>query len=194
MKKDCRFGSALGFRVCFFFFVSAIALLAFGCGSSGGSDDSVPDVPYCSPVSNWDPEWVEWEARVVKLMNQARAAGAVCGTNTMPSVGPLEVDPALRCAARVHSMDMAERGYFDHFSPEGEGPTERFQKAGWSGRGWGENIAAGGGSADTQFDMWMNSPGHCANIMKEGFSQVGLGYYNISGGYRDYLTAAFGGQ
>jgi len=125
-------------------------------------------------------------------MNDARASGAVCGTEEFGSAGSLEISPELRCAARAHSKDMAERDYFNHYSPEGEGPTERFQKAGWSGRRWGENIVAGGGSADGQFDMWMNSPGHCSNIMDPNFTQVGIGYYSTTSSYGDYTTAGFG--
>ncbi len=37
-------------------------------------------------------------------------------------IGPLMVDPALRTVARAHSVDMFERGYFSHYTPEGTDP------------------------------------------------------------------------
>lgn len=71
---------------------------------------------------------------------------------------------------------MAARGYFDHTSPEGEGPGTRVAEAGYSGRGWGENIAQGYGSAQAVVDGWMNSPGHRANILNCDFNELGVGY------------------
>ena len=171
-----------------------LLLLGLGCGGSGSGNDGsqVPDLPYCNPVADWSEEWQAWEARIVQRMNQARAAGATCGTTTYDPTDPLEADPALRCASRAHSKDMSDRGFFDHTNPDGDGPTERFHKAGWSGSTWGENIVGGYGSADAQFDGWMSSPGHCGNIMNPSFTQVGVGYFQGAGEYRDYTTAGFG--
>ncbi len=41
----------------------------------------------------------------------------------------LKLDEKLRAAARAHAADMAARNYYDHVSPEGEGPGERMRKA-----------------------------------------------------------------
>ncbi|MDY0003158.1 MAG: CAP domain-containing protein [Polyangia bacterium] len=176
----------------------ALAFMAlFGAGLGVSCDDGndgsqVPDIPYCDPVANWGSEWLAWEARMVDLMNEARAQGATCGSTPFASTGPLEPDPRLRCAARVHSRDMYVREFFDHTNPDGEGPTERFHKAGWSGSTWGENIVGGYGSVEAQFAGWMGSEGHCRNIMSSSFTQVGIGYFHGEGGYGDYTTAGFG--
>ena len=59
------------------------------------------------------------------------------------ATGPLVMEARLRCAARVHSLDMANRGFFDHVNPDGEDPFVRMERAGYSFQAAGENIAAG---------------------------------------------------
>lgn len=87
---------------------------------------------------------------------------------------------------------MHDRDFFDHTNPDGDGPTERFHAAGWSGSTWGENIVGGYGSVDAQFAGWMGSEGHCRNIMNPSFTQVGVGYFHGPSGYNDFTTAGFG--
>lgn len=159
-------------------------------GGTGGVD--VPDEPYCAVTESWDPEYAALEEEIVVLVNRYRAQGANCGGREMPPVGPLTMDPALQCAARVHTKDMADRDFFDHDNPDGDGPSERMDAAGYDGRGWGENIAAGRETPEETMEQWMNSPGHCSNIMTEGFSLIGAGYYP-GGEYRHLWTQTFGG-
>lgn len=94
---------------------------------------------------------------------------------------------ALRCAARNHSMDMGERDYFDHETPEGLGPGDRLDMAEYEGTAWGENIAWGYGTPEAVVAGWMSSDGHCSNIMAPHFTQIGVGYYQGS-----YWTQTFG--
>lgn len=159
-------------------------------GGTGGGE--VPDEPYCAVTESWDPEYAALEAELVVLVNQYRAQGATCGGRAMPPVGPLTMDPALQCAARVHTKDMADRDFFDHDNPDGDGPSDRMEAAGYDGRGWGENIAAGRETAEATMEQWMSSSGHCSNIMAAGFSLIGVGYYP-GGEYRHLWTQTFGG-
>ncbi|MDD6070009.1 MAG: leucine-rich repeat protein [Clostridiales bacterium] len=46
-----------------------------------------------------------------------------------------------------------------------------------------ENIAIGNASAQSVMDSWMNSQGHCANILNEQFKTIGVGCYLINGVY-----------
>jgi uncharacterized protein YkwD len=169
---------------------------AFGSGGTGGAGgaggEEVPDEPYCAVTANWDPEHAALEEEIVVLVNQYRAEGANCGGEEMPPVGPLTMDPNLRCAARVHTKDMADRDFFDHDNPDGDGPSERMEAAGYDGRTWGENIAGGRATAEETMEQWMNSPGHCVNIMGEDYTLIGVGYYP-GGEYRHLWTQTFGG-
>jgi uncharacterized protein YkwD len=85
--------------------------------------------------------------------------------------------PALRCSARVHSKDMNDRNFFDHTNPSGEAPWDRMEQAGYSYSNAGENIAGGNSTAAATMQQWMDSDGHCANIMNPNFTEIGVGYY-----------------
>jgi len=147
--------------------------------SDGGAGDDVttPDNEYCTAVEDWNVGWTEFEQQVVALVNQRRSEGAVCGGTEFAPADPLEVEGSLRCAARNHALDMAVRGFFDHTNPDGDGAGERIGFAEYVARGWGENIAFGYPSPQAVVDGWMDSPGHCSNIMNESFTQIGVGYY-----------------
>ena len=81
--------------------------------------DDLPANDYCDAVADWDPQWIEFENEVLELVNQQRAAGAVCGDQgSFDPADPLTMNAALRCAARNHSMDMGLRDYFDHYNEE----------------------------------------------------------------------------
>ena len=149
----------------------------------------VPDSAYCADVIDWDANWSEWEEEVVVLVNERRAAGAICGTDEYAPTHPLTMNAELRCAARVHSKDMHDRRFFDHINPDGETPWDRIAQAGYNSAWAGENVALGYPNARSVVDGWMTSPGHCANIMSDTFDEIGVGYYTPD----HYWTQTFGG-
>jgi uncharacterized protein YkwD len=121
------------------------------------------------------------EAAVVDVVNEERAR-AGC-----PSV---RGEAGLHDLARRHSADMAARGYFDHTDPDGRTPWDRAEAAGISGVG-GENIAMGAPDARSVMEMWMDSPGHRANILNCDFTRIGVGMHAGSGG-GPWWTQVFG--
>ncbi len=140
----------------------------------------VPNTAYCAPAqeSVWMGGWTHAEEEVLRLVNEARARGADCGSEGRFSpTSPLTMQPQLRCAARVHSRDMTERGYFSHRTPEGAGPGERIDASGYRWRTWGENIAGSYPTPEAAVNGWLDSDGHCANIMNPNFDHIGVGYY-----------------
>lgn len=150
---------------------------------------------YCKGVAQWDPAWVKLEDEILRLVNEVRAKGADCGKEgSFEATTPVKADEKLRCAARVHSKDMGERNFFAHLSPEGETPFQRIAKAGYKGGAQGENIAAGGTTAEGTMKQWIDSDGHCANLMNPRFKFLGVGYYPKPDSiYRHYWTQNFGG-
>lgn len=110
---------------------------------------------------------------VLREVNAARARGMSCGTRRMPPTAPLAWSDALASAAARHSADMARRDYFDHASPEGQRVGARVTAAGYGWRSIGENIAGGDRSVEVVVRGWMDSPGHCANIMNPEFRDIG---------------------
>ncbi len=142
---------------------------------------------------NWPPELAQGEDEIVALLNQFRAQGANCGGAEMPPVGPVRMNNELRTAARLHSQDMADQNYFDHTSQDGRSPWDRVAEAMYRGQPVGENIAAGNSSAEATFQQWVNSPGHCRNMMNGQANEVGVGHgYNRNAQYGHYWTQVFG--
>jgi len=156
-------------------------------------DEGVPDTWYCSPVSDWPAEWAALEVAVLELTNIERSLGANCGGDSYPPVGPLTMQVELRCSSRLHSQDMADRDFFAHDNPEGETPFDRIEAAGYPGFTMGENIAAGYVDAGGVVDGWMKSPGHCSNIMFDGFDELGVGYA-VSNSMGGVWTQNFGSR
>lgn len=149
--------------------------------------------PSCSGGGDWPAAWEAFEWRVLELTNERRAAGAVCGGERFGPAPPLEMNPTIRIAARAHSVDMGRNGYFEHDSLDGRTFADRMRMAGFSGaQPWGENIAAGQSSPEEVVQGWMDSPGHCRNIMTPEFRTIGIGYAEVEGSpYGRYWTQDF---
>ncbi|WNZ06860.1 CAP domain-containing protein [Streptomyces sp. 11x1] len=120
---------------------------------------------------------------VITLTNSERAGAGL---------PPLSPDPLLTTAAQAHSADMVARAFYSHTSPDGREPWHRAAAAGSTRRSIGENIACGQRSAAEVVRGWMNSPGHRANILKPGFTHVGIGFAG-GGAAGTYWTQLFGG-
>ena len=152
----------------------------------------------CSSLPDWDEELAEMEEQVVHIVNLRRAEGADCGTEGVFEPAPPVIgEGVLRCAARLHSKDMAERNYFEHVNPfTGETPFDRIDEAGYTGATpQGENIAAGQSSAEEVMAGWMDSDGHCSNIMNPDFNELGVGVFrdsSLDNDYGIYWTQKFG--
>jgi uncharacterized protein YkwD len=161
-----------------------------GQADSGVPTPSASDVPatdYCIAAANWDPTWAQFESEVLRLTNEARAKGADCGEEgRFGSATALTMNPILRCAARLHSADMGEAEFFDHTNLDGVNPFQRMQMAGFSGQAMGENIAKGQQSPSQVVNGWIDSDGHCRNIMDPNFTDLGVGYWEGEGGSRGF--------
>jgi len=112
---------------------------------------------------------------MLQLINQQRAKGCTCGTTVMPAVAPLTWNDLLGKAAYDHSLDMKTNNYFAHNSQDGTTPGTRITAAGYSWSTWGENIAEGYTDEQSVMTAWINSPGHCMNIMNGSFKEIGFG-------------------
>lgn len=169
---------------------------ATGVATAEDSGSDVPDTEHCSEVSDWDPEWVQFEEEVLALVNENRSQAADCGVDgEFAAAPPLVMDPILRCSARLQSLDMFERNFFNHTNPDGKDPFERMDAAGFKGGGAGENIAVGQVSPEQVMRSWMDSDGHCSNVMRANYTMLGVGYHPGAGGRglgSNYWTQNFG--
>ncbi|HEU4408656.1 MAG TPA: CAP domain-containing protein [Polyangiaceae bacterium] len=129
--------------------------------------------------------------QVFTLVNEARATARSCGGRSFAAARPLRWSDALARAAQAHSEDMAAKGYFSHDSADGRDMAARVRAQGYAFSALGENIAAGQRTPAEVMAGWLESPGHCANIMNPSFQELGVG--RAEGGPLDiYWTQNFG--
>ncbi|MGF1760786.1 CAP domain-containing protein [Photobacterium sagamiensis] len=140
-----------------------------------------------------DPTPIEgFEQEMLTAVNAARATGYDCGGTFMPAVAPLTWDADLEQAAFVHSSNMANYNFFSHTGQDGLSVSDRVTNQGYSWRAVGENIAAGQDDVNAVMTGWLNSPGHCKNIMSANFTQMGASFVNNSSTqYGIYWTQVF---
>jgi uncharacterized protein YkwD len=113
---------------------------------------------------------------ILRLVNAARAQPRACGSQHFGAAGPLRWNPALAEAALAHSSELAAHHYFSHVERNGSAPADRVARTGYAWSRVGENIAAGQRSALEAVQGWLDSPGHCANIMNPAFTETGAAY------------------
>ncbi len=156
-----------------------VGVLACDSSPTSPSDSGPPSPPGINTNSSF-------EDQVVDLMNQRRSGGANCGSQQFGPTSNLRMDGNLRAAAREHSIDMAQRDYFSHVTPEGKTFQQRIQESGYGGQPVAENIAVGHTTPSSVVSGWMGSTGHCRNIMGANARDVGVGFAD------NYWTVNFG--
>ena len=110
------------------------------------------------------------------LVNKARAQPRKCGSKSFAAAPPLTLSAVLNRAALIHAQDMAQHNFFEHEGSDGSTVAVRATRAGYQWRSIGENIAAGPTTAAAVVQGWLDSPGHCANIMDPAYVDMGIAY------------------
>jgi uncharacterized protein YkwD len=146
---------------------------AIGTARHGSEWQVVLAHPHIIPAL---PEPPQMSQEMLALVNQARATPRSCGDQAFGAAPPLSWNTALADAALGHSRDMADKRYFNHKEPGGSTPAERATRAGYRWSRISENIASGEHSVAQAVDDWLDSPGHCANIMNPALTEMGAAY------------------
>lgn len=102
---------------------------------------------------------------------------------------PLKLDPTIRQVARLHSIDMAQNGYFSHLSLTDKTPADRMTEGGVQYWIAGENIALAPNASLAEIGF-MNSPKHRDNILDQKYTRVGIGIIDL-GVYGKMVTQNF---
>ena len=121
--------------------------------------------------------------------------GAVNDVRAQHNLRPLKVDEKLLAVARAYSATMIREDVFTHGAF-----SQRLARSGARGPAFGENLAWGTGryaSAGNVVRMWMQSPGHRANLLRPGWNRIGIGAR--TGNFLGYpgatvITADFAGS
>jgi len=148
---------------------------------------------------------------MLALINKARSVSRDCGgdNGVMGPSMPLEWSEVLYASAYEHSNDLAMSDTFSHYGSgteyditamnKGGGRSSFYERILSQGYGefyaLGENIAAGQRSIEEVMEAWLKSPSHCANIMSDNFTEVGMAVVvNEESTYGIYWTQNFGGK
>ena len=131
-----------------------------------------------APVTAW--------TEMLDAVNEARSVRQSCDGVVYEPAAPLRWDERLESAARTHTEDMARHDHFDHVGTDGSRPGDRVRRAGYGWRRVGENIARYQSSVDEVVEDWLESGGHCEQLMDPRFVEMGA---IESGGY---WTQVFG--
>ena len=126
------------------------------------------------------------ERTLLVAVNDVRAAH---------NLRPLQIDATLVRAARDYSATLIRRNVLTHGAM-----GLRLARYGASGPLYGENLAWGKGDRATAQGIvrgWLASPGHRANLLRPGWTRIGIG--SRSGTFLGYagatvVTADFAGS
>ncbi|WP_036131427.1 CAP domain-containing protein [Marinobacter nitratireducens] len=184
------------------------SLLLVGCGgggssataTSGSAGSALSDAsetnsgsaegPVTIVVDGCDVE--EYQAAMLEYVNAARSRGRYCGTEYYQAAPEIRYNCPIKGAALKHSRDMATNNFFSHIGSDGLRVGDRITETGYQWSVAGENIAAGYDKVSTVMKGWLNSPGHCKNIMDPRFSEFAVERVNASSAdYDNYWTQVF---
>ena len=122
-------------------------------------------------------------------INQARSKNQDCGSyGYFPAVNPLIWSDTLYKASYEHIQDLVETETFSHTGSgtksdwtgtklgKASSVKERIENYNYKWSAIGENIAAGTftNTAQKVVQQWLDSDGHCANLMSDFFTEVGM--------------------
>jgi uncharacterized protein YkwD len=110
--------------------------------------------------------------RTLDLINTTRAEARFCGADYFMATGSVAWNDLLLQAARGHSQDMTQHNFFDHTGSDGGTIGTRVTSTGYRWSSVGENIAAGQQNVTMTLQSWIDSPGHCRNLMNPAFTDV----------------------
>lgn len=105
--------------------------------------------------------------RIIELVNVQRMGAGLA---------PVTVNPTLMAEAQRFSVVQADLGRLNHRGNDGTTAGQRFTRAGYNWRYYGENLAAGQPTAERVVAAWMNSPSHRAVILHARMTEIGIGH------------------
>ncbi|MEO8928714.1 MAG: CAP domain-containing protein [Caldimonas sp.] len=107
-------------------------------------------------------------------LSELRLHGALCPSGAMAAAAPVVWNDRLADAAQVQAREMARLGRMSHRDSQDRGLGERLRAASYPFRGAVENVAVGFASIDDVVEAWLESEGHCENLMNAAVREFGL--------------------
>lgn len=155
-----------------------IALVTTSAFYSCKKTDEISTLSSAKTEATSDSSSLINQSAILQQINDIRQKGCNCGATPMPAVSSLTWNLQLEAAAKAHAEDMSKNNYFSHTGLDGSNPGTRITAAGYSWQGYGENIAKGYITAQAVVDAWLQSEGHCKNMMNADFKEVAVSLVN----------------
>ncbi|MCI0683132.1 MAG: CAP domain-containing protein [Gemmataceae bacterium] len=154
---------------CWLVSIGTVVLALTGTAQEGGKNGTAPKL-------NAD------EQNLLELTNAER---------DKEKLPPLKANPILTQLARAHSRNMAKQEKLDH-ELDGKSPFDRLKEAKYEFQRAAENVAQNSDQASTAdiMKLWLDSEPHRANILGEGFTEIGIGIAKNDKG-EVYVTQVF---
>ncbi len=111
--------------------------------------------------------------KILNQVNKARLAGQFCGKKWYPATTRLKWNDKLEAAAKVHSQDMLQTNLLSHKGSDNSYVDDRLLKQQYHWKACGENVAYGVLYEDEVVKAWIESEGHCVNIMNPQYTEMG---------------------
>jgi len=126
--------------------------------------------------------------QAVKMINDARAVARNCGASAHAATGATRWNADAAEAAATQATYLQQNNLFSHTGANGSSVGDRLTAAGYVWSTVGEYIAAGYPDMASVVKGWLDSPGHCVNMMNPNFVDVGLALVpgTSSNSYRTY--------
>lgn len=165
------------------FLLMAVLVLRTGCKTPSALDPqpSAPPVPARGDAS--DPIR-QLELKVFTAANRQRQ---------LHGLSQLAWSEPVAEQARLHSVNMMERGFFSHTDPVRGATAKRLNSAGIGWSRSGENIFRERGMDDppnVAMEGWMRSPAHRQSLLDPQFTETGVGVA-ISPDTEYFITQVF---
>jgi uncharacterized protein YkwD len=165
------------------FLLVALLALRTGCKTPSAPDPHRSAPPVAAQPDASDPIR-QLELKVFTAANRQRQ---------LHGLSQLAWSEPLAEQARLHSVNMMERGFFSHVDPVRGAPSKRLNSAGipWSRNS--ENIFRERGMddpANVAMEGWMQSPVHRQSLLDPLFTQTGVGVA-ISPDTEYFITQVF---
>lgn len=129
-----------------------------------------------------DADTTTMESAILDAINNVRAANGL---------GGLSLSSDLSSLAREHSQDMAARHYFNHTSPDGQGPYQRLKAAGFDFAAYGETSHFPDVRPQSAIADWLRHPGGMRQLLDSRFTAAGVGIAYSPDEQRYYVNVLY---
>ena len=137
------------------------------------------DEQHCEATFEWPQSYAADEAALLDAINALRERTIRCGQrDEIGELAPLRLSEALRCSARLHSLDMVQRDFIGRTNPDGQRPGERMRAAGFDVEDWDESLAIGEREPERALRQLLEDDGDdCMNVATRRHTHIGIGRF-----------------